>query len=130
MPEIVTDPSAPAPHPFDERQVLPLPYINVIPDDLHVPINGGYQLDELIGKALTILDAAGMNDTQGKAVKDLLRQTIRRWYADAKHHAETSYRGCVAPIVMLRNIGPGTTNNGTERKTVWLAEGNHAVSVS
>lgn len=115
----------PAPHPFDERQALPIPYLDVMPDDRYVPINGGFQLDDLVGKVLTILDALGMQPVQAKAVKDLTRNQIRRWYADAQSNAETSYRGCVAPIVALRH-----TTNGTERKYVWMAEGNHAVSVS
>lgn len=114
-----------APHPLDERHQLPIPYLDVMPDDLYAPINGGYQLDDLVGKILTLFDAIGMPVDQSKAVKDLAKQQIRRWYADALNNAETSYRGCIAPIVALRH-----TSNGTERKYVWLAEGNHAVSVS
>lgn len=117
-------------HPLDERHQLPVRYMDFMPDDLYAPINGGYQLDDLIGKVLTLLDATGMPDGQAKAVKDLIKGQIRRWYADSLDNAETSYRGCIAPIVVLRNVGPGTTGNGTERKYVWLAEGDHAVSVS
>lgn len=125
-----SDPFAPAAHPLDDRHDLPVPYLNFMPDDVYAPINGGYELDDLIGKVLTLLDATGMPAGQAKAVKDLVKGQIRRWYTEALHNAETSYRGCIAPIVCLRNIGTGTTNNGTERKYVWLAEGNHAVSVS
>lgn len=112
-------------HHLDERHQLPVRYLDFMPDDLYTPINGGFQLDDLLGKVLTIIDALGMPADQAKAVKDLTKNQIRRWYADAQHNAETSYRGCVAPIVMLRH-----TSNGTERKAVWLAEGDHAVSVS
>ena len=112
-------------HHLDERHQLPIRYLDFMPDDLYAPINGGYQLDDLIGKTLTLLDALGLPAEQAKAVKDLTKQQIRRWYADALANAETSYRGCLAPIVMLRH-----TSNGTERKAVWLAEGDHAVSVS
>lgn len=114
-----------AAHPLDDRHQLPIGYLDFLPDDLYAPINGGYQLNDLIGKVLTLLDATGMPDGQAKAVKDLIKGQIRSWYADALDNAETSFRGCLAPIVMLRH-----TSNGTERKAVWLAEGNHAVSVS
>lgn len=114
-----------APHPLDERHQLPIPYLDVMPDDLYVPINGGYQLDSLIGKVLTLLDATGMPPAQAKAVKDLVKGQIRTWHVEAQYNAETSFRGCIAPIVALRH-----TSNGTERKYVWLAEGDHAVSVS
>lgn len=112
-------------HHLDERHDLPISYLDVMPDDVFIPINGGYQLNDLIGKLLTLLDVVGMPPAQGKAVKDLARQQVRDWYADAKFGAETSYRGCMAPIVALRHV-----TNGTERKYVWLAEGDHAVSVS
>lgn len=114
-----------ATHPLDERHELPIPYLGVVDENLYVPINGDYQLDDLIGKVLTLLDATGMPAQQGKAVKDLIKGQIRSWYADARYNAETSYRGCIAPIVCLRDV-----SNGTERKYVWLAEGNHAVSVA
>ena len=114
-----------ATHPLDERHELPIKYLDVMPDDLYVPINGGYQIDGLLGKVLTILDAAGMPAAQAKAIKDITKTTIRSWYSDCQYNAETSFRGCIAPIVGLRH-----TSNGTERKYVWLAEGNHAVSVS
>lgn len=114
-----------ADHALDARHQLPIQYLDVMPDDLYAPINGGYQLDGLIGKVLTLLDATGMPPAQGKAVKDLVKGQIRDWYAEALDNAETSFRGCIAPIVALRH-----TSNGTERKYVWLAEGNHAVSVS
>lgn len=122
MPEDLT---TPAPHPLDVRHQLPVSYCDIMPDDKFVPINGGYQLNDLVGKTLTLLDAIGMSPDQAKAVKSLARQQIHAWYADAMRNAETSYRGCVAPIVALRHV-----TNGTERKYVWLAEGDHAVSVS
>lgn len=118
-------PDSPAPHPLDERHTLPVPYLDFTPDDLYVPINGGYQLDSLVGKMLTVVDAIGLPDPQAKAVKGLARQFIGQWYAETQHNAETSYRGCLAPIVALRD-----TSNHTERKYVWLAEGDHAVSVT
>lgn len=121
----MSDDQSPAPHPLDARHQLPISYADVMPDDLYVPINGGHQLNDLIGKLLTLLDAVGMSPAQGKAVRDLARQQIRGWYAEARHNAETSYRGCIAPVVGLRDPG-----NGTERKYVWMAEGNHAISVS
>lgn len=124
MPELSEVPLT-ALHHLDERHQLPIRYLDFMPDDLYAPINGGYQLDDLIGKVLTLLDATGMQAVQAKAVKDLVKGQIRSWYAEALNNAETSYRGCVAPIVALRH-----TSNGTERKYVWLAEGDHAVSVS
>lgn len=114
-----------ATHPLDERHQLPVQYLDIMPENLFVPINGEGQLNELIGKMLTLFDAAGLPAPQAKAIKDLCRTQIRSWYAAALYNAETSWRGCIAPIACLRD-----PSNGTERKYVWLAEGNHAISVS
>ena len=112
-------------HHLDSRHELPIAYLDVSPADLYVPINGDGQLGDLVGKMLTLFDATGLPAEQSKAVKGLVRTQIRSWYADCQHNAETSYKGCIAPIVGLRDV-----QNGTVRKYVWLAEGNHAISVA
>lgn len=93
------------------------------PDDFYYPINGA-QLRDLVGKLLTHVEAMGLAERVEKANKDLIRQTLYTWWATAQDNSKTSYRGCIAPIEVLRNP------NRTERKYVWHADGDHAVSVS
>lgn len=89
------------------------------PVDLHLAQN-------LLGVVLTHLDAIGMPDPQAKAVKDLVRQSFWRWWDTVKENSVTSYRGCLAPIVLLHD-----EQNGTERKYVWMVpDADHAVSVN
>jgi hypothetical protein len=73
---------------------------------------------------LTHVEAMGLPERAEKANKDLVRQSIYQWFSDVQENSITSYRGCIAPIQVLRHT------NGTERKYVWLAAGDHAVSVS
>lgn len=91
-------------------------------EDLYFPVNEP-QIRDLIGKILTHVDAMGLPERVEKANKDLIKQALWRWFSDAQENSMTSYRGCIGPIEVLR------ATNGTERKYVWHAEGNHAVSV-
>lgn len=93
------------------------------PEDSFFPINSD-QVNRLLGKLLTHIDALGLPPGQAKANKDLIRQSLQQWFNEAKDNSRTSHRGCIAPIQLLRH------RNGTERKYVWRAVGDHAVSVN
>lgn len=92
-------------------------------DSLYFPV-GWPQIKTLVGVVLTHIDACGLPAFQNDAVKSLVRQSIQRWFSDVQENSLTSYRGCIGPIEVLRNV------DGTERKYLWHGEGNHAVSVS
>lgn len=104
--------------------VLPLtPLSSGNPDDFYFPVNIS-QLRELVGKMLTHVEAMGLPERAEKANKDLVRQSLYKWWEEAQEDSLTSYRGCIGPVELLRHT------NGTERKYVWHADGDHAVSVS
>lgn len=50
------------------------------------PINHG-QVDTLLGRILTQIDASIADDRQNKALKDLLKQQVRAWYEDLEECA-------------------------------------------
>lgn len=93
--------------------------------DYYFPINT-FQVRDLIGKMLTHVEAMGLTPSAEKANKDLIRQTLWRWFSDVRENSITSYRGCIAPIEVLRD-----PTNMTERKYVWLNDsGTSVVSVN
>ena len=104
------------------RDLIISPEVDVA-RDVYFPINYDLQVRDLLGKMLTHVDALGLPEAQGKAAKDLVRQTFGVWFDRVQENSMTSYRGCVGPIEVLRE------SNDTERKYVWHAEGDHAVSV-
>lgn len=91
-------------------------------NDVYFPINYP-QVRDLLGKMLTHVDALGLSDTQGKAAKDLVRESFHRWYSGVQENSLRSYRGCIGPIEVLRGA------DGKDRKYVWHGDGDHAVSV-
>ena len=91
-------------------------------NDVFFPINYP-QVRDLLGKMLTHIDALGLPEAQGKAVKDLVRQSFSVWFDGVQDNSMTSYRGCIGPIELLRGA------DGKDRKYVWHGEGDHAVSV-
>lgn len=91
-------------------------------NDVYFPINYP-QVRDLLGKMLTHVDALGLPETQGKAAKDLVRQSFSQWFDGVQENSMTSYRGCIAPVEVLRGA------DGKDRKYVWHGEGDHAVSV-
>lgn len=91
-------------------------------DRIYFPIN--YPLvRDLLGRMLTVVDCAVSPGAQNKATKDLVRQSLYRWFEEVQENSLTSYRGCIAPIEVLSN------DDGSDRKYIWHGDGNHAVSV-
>lgn len=90
--------------------------------EIYFPISHNH-LRDLVGKVLTHVDALGLPNTQGQAAKDLIKQSLYRWFDEVQENSMTSYRGCIAPIEVLSDA------DGHDRKYIWHAEGNHAISV-
>lgn len=92
-------------------------------NDVFFPINYP-QVRDLLGKMLTHVDALGLDAFQRDAAKSLIKQSIHVWFEGVQENSMTSYRGCIAPIELLRD------NDGKDRKYVWHGAGDHAVSVN
>lgn len=96
------------------------------PADYYFPVNVDLA-QNLLGKLLTHIEAMNLPEKAEKANKDLMRQSFWRWWADVKDNSLTSYRGCVAPIEVVRD-----PSNSTESAYRWLGGGaseEHIVSV-
>lgn len=83
--------------------------------DYYFPVNLPLA-QNILGKFLTHIEALGLPDKVEKANKDLVRQSFWRWWDNVQENSMTSYRGCIAPIQVLRE------DNGRDRKYVWLNE--------
>lgn len=92
-------------------------------DDYYFPVDHP-QIRNLVGVILTHIEAMGLPERAEKANKDLAKKAIYSWFNDVQENSMTSYRGCIAPIQTLRDSA------GRARKYVWLADGEHAVSVN
>lgn len=66
-------------------------------EDFYFPINV-HQVEGILGKILTHIEAMNLPSGVEKANKDLVRQTIWRWFGDVQENSITSYKGCIAPI--------------------------------
>jgi hypothetical protein len=104
-----------------ERGLVISPDVDVA-EDVYFPVNY-LQIRALLGKMLTHVDALGLDAFQRDAVKSLVKQSFHQWWDGAQENSMTSFRGCIAPIELLRGA------DGKDRKYVWHAEGDHAVSV-
>jgi hypothetical protein len=96
------------------------------PADYYFPVNVD-QAKDLIGKLLTHIDAMNLPARAEKANKDLVRQSFWKWWAEVRDNALTSYRGCLAPIEVVRD-----PMSHTESAYQWLGGGDeeHIVSVT
>jgi len=74
--------------------------INLDPDrieDFYFPVNFR-QIEDLVGKVLTQIEAMNMSPTAEKANKDIARQLLWKWWSDAQENSMTSYKQCIGPI--------------------------------
>lgn len=88
-----------------ELSVMPEGYYNK-PYAYYFPINLA-QVEELLGKMLTHVEAMNLPAGVEKANKDLVRQSIWQWYSDVQENSMTSYQGVIAPIE-LSDVDPAT----------------------
>lgn len=66
-------------------------------ENYYFPINIS-QVEDLLGKMLTHIEAMNLPQQVEKANKSLVRQTIWRWWDFAQENSMTSYKGCIGPI--------------------------------
>lgn len=74
-------------------------HYDILGDDIYYPVNH-QQLRDLLGKLLTQLDAMALPDRAHRATKTLLTQEVWRWWDGVAVNATTSYKGCIAPVVV------------------------------
>jgi hypothetical protein len=83
--------------PEDKQQYrLPETWINHM-EDFYFPINVN-QVEDLLGKMLTHVEAMGLPHSPEKANKDLIRQSIWNWFGQVQENSITSFNGCIAPV--------------------------------
>lgn len=75
------------------------PHYGILDDHTYFPVNH-QQLRDLIGKVLTHLDAMNMPDRAHRAARTLLTNEMWQWWNGVYENATTSYKGCIAPVVM------------------------------
>lgn len=66
-------------------------------EDFYFPINIP-QVNTLLGKLLTHIEAMNLPSSAEKANKDLVRQSLWSWFGEVQENSMTSYRNCIAPI--------------------------------
>lgn len=74
-------------------------HYDITGDDVYYPVNHK-QLRELLGDNLTILDGMNLPERVHRAVKATITQAAWRWWDEVYSDATTSYKGCIAPIIM------------------------------
>lgn len=67
-----------------------------------------YEVSDLEGRLLTIVDASLSDPQQRKAVKDLVRQNIRQWGMNLPH---LESEGLDSPNFKITNTHPASTTN-------------------
>jgi hypothetical protein len=74
-------------------------HYDILGDNVYYPVNHR-QVRDLLGKLLTQLDAMALSDRAHGAAKSLLTREVWGWWNGVYENATTSYKGCLAPIVM------------------------------
>lgn len=74
------------------------------------------QVENLLGKMLTHIEAMNLPQTVEKANKDLVRQTLWKWWSDVQENSMTSYKGCVGPLGILE------TNDSDSTQYIWYTD--------
>lgn len=72
---------------------------DILGDNVYFPANHK-DLRSLLGDLLTILDGMNLPDRTYKATRANITQATWRWWDDIYSNTTTSYRGCIAPVVM------------------------------
>lgn len=75
----------------------------------YFPINLS-QVEDLLGKMLTQVEAMNLRGTVEKANKDIVRQRIWKWFEEVQENSLTSYKGCIAPIFDFSDHGEVVKN--------------------
>lgn len=91
-----------------ELQAIPTmhqnsPYYGITDNDTYYTVSH-LQLRDLIGKLLTLLDAMNLPDRVHHAQKALIVQSVWQWWDGVYENSTTSYKGCIAPIVITTEL--------------------------
>ena len=79
----------------------------------YFPVNLS-QIEDLLGKMLTQIEAMNLRESVETANKSLVRQRVWKWFEDVQENSLTSYRGCIAPIYSFTNNGQIRKDNGPQ----------------
>ena len=85
------------------------PYYGITDDSVYFPVEHK-QLRGLLGEVLTILDTMNLPDRSHYASKAALTQAVWRWWDSVYQNSTTSYKGCIAPVVISDAIGAEPSN--------------------
>lgn len=78
--------------------------------------------EDLVGKMLTHIEAVNLPPGVEKANKDLIRQSLWRWWEFVQENSLSSYKNCIGPIMAPpKGAEPSTSDGYIEY--VWLTEG-------
>jgi hypothetical protein len=66
-------------------------------DELYFPVNKG-QVNDILGKILTQLEAMNLTEKSERANKAIFKQMVWHWFDEAIDNSVTSANGCIAPI--------------------------------
>lgn len=95
-------------------------HYDIVGDDVYFPVNH-QQLRDLLGKLLTHLDAMALPDRTHKAARTLMVAQVWSWWDSVADNATTSYKGCIAPVVMANR---GVVAKGADGVVVEAAPSN------
>lgn len=83
-------------------------------DRYFFPVNV-HQIEDLLGKVLTQIEAMNLREGVEKANKDMARQTLWSWWGSAQDNSLTSSMGCIAPIK-----APNSNGKHSDTPHYWL----------
>jgi hypothetical protein len=105
------------PTPYPVRTVkLPAVPAHADPSNYYFPINIE-QVREIEESLFTRLEMLNLTKKAELAAKVVFQEQIWQWFNDVQENCATSYRGCIAPVVM--NHEPSTDDDETFPSNRW-----------
>lgn len=89
-------------HTLSPVRVIKLPAVpsNKDASDYYFPVNLD-QVRTLEEALFTRLEMLNLSKKAEDAAKLVFQESLWQWFADAQENSTTSYRGCIAPVVMF-----------------------------
>lgn len=84
------------------------------PENYYFPININ-QIRELEESLHTRLEMLNLTKKAEDAAKIVFNEYLWRWFSDAQENSNTSYKGCIAPVVMSQLASSDTTQPPSNR---------------
>lgn len=79
-------------------------------ESYYFPVNLSL-VKQIVGKMLTHIEAMNLSERAEKANKDLVNQTIWKWWSDVQENSMTSWKGCIGPLRVDSKIPAGHTGD-------------------